>query len=187
MATWVIISGSPYGQGKCARVAELLGTLLNERTKDSAQCFSIANLAIHGCIGCDSCKDTGDCIYGDDARLVQEALEDADAVLVISPIYFAGVPSQLKALLDRFQPYYWKREALLAQGGKIPRKKPLYLALIGDGGDPYGAEPAFASLVSSFALANYGLQQRFAFLHMHEEEIVRDLTAALKVVREEGE
>lgn len=176
MATWLIISGSPYGAGTCAHVAKRIEALLHDLDAEAdVQLFSVASLDVHGCIGCDECKDNFICIYHDDQLRLMSVLDAADAALVISPIYFAGVPSQFKALLDRFQPYFWKRQAYRKTHDTLPEKRPLYLALVGEGGDPYGAEPAIPSVTSPFALANFKLARVHTFIHEDEERIYAKL------------
>ena len=102
MANWVILVGSPYDQGKCSNAATRIADALRE-LGSHVELFSCARITVHGCIGCDRCKENFTCIYSDDLARISSALDTADAVLVVSPIYFAGVPSQFKAVLDRFQ------------------------------------------------------------------------------------
>lgn len=104
-----------------------------------------------------------------------DAIDAADAVLVISPLYFAGVPSQFKAMLDRFQPRFWKRQRLLAAGGTLPPKKPLYVALVGEGGDPYGSEHALAQIASPFALADHSVVEHRTFIRSNVNAIAAEL------------
>lgn len=177
MAAWVIISGSPYANGKCYTATRALAAKLqispSEHGEDSAvKLFSCASLNVHGCIGCDRCKDSFTCIYRDDQPDLMTALDTADAALIISPIYFAGVPSQFKAVLDRFQPYFWKRQKELAEGRERPEKRPLYVALVGEGGDPYGSKPALAQIASPLALANFAIRSSHAFIRANLEDIL---------------
>ena len=126
MASWVILVGSPYDQGKCSTAATRIADALRE-LGNHVELFSSARIAVHGCIGCDRCKENFTCIYSDDLVRISSALDTADAVLVVSPIYFAGVPSQFKAVLDRFQPYFWKRQQQIEQGRPLPAKRALYV------------------------------------------------------------
>ena len=96
MANWVILVGSPYDQGKCSNAATRIADALRE-LGSHVELFSCARITVHGCIGCDRCKENFTCIYSDDLARISSALDTADAVLVVSPIYFAGVPSQFKA------------------------------------------------------------------------------------------
>lgn len=91
------------------------------------------------------------CVIEDDMQEVRKHLDAADELIVVSPVYFAGAPSQMKALMDRLQPYYWsgvRRQAA---------KRPLVLHVIGEGGDPHGIEPLIGSIRSAFAVAGFHL------------------------------
>lgn len=171
MANWVILAGSPYGRGKCSNAATRIADVIREQGT-SVTLFSCARITVHGCIGCDRCKEDFTCIYSDDLVRISSALDAADAVLVVSPIYFAGVPSQFKAVLDRFQPYFWKRQHQIEQGEALPPKRALYVALVGEGGDPYGTAPAQALVASPFALAGFSVVDARVFIAVDEDAIV---------------
>jgi multimeric flavodoxin WrbA len=88
---------------------------------------------INGCLGCAKCKDKPDeigCIQKDDAAEVLEKIIDADLTIFTSPLYFWGLTSQIKSIIDRswslvtnyHQPDHkslieGKRQALLVTGG----------------------------------------------------------------------
>ena len=173
MANWVILVGSPYDQGKCSNAATRIADALRE-LGSHVELFSCARITVHGCIGCDRCKENFTCIYSDDLARISSALDTADAVLVVSPIYFAGVPSQFKAVLDRFQPYFWKRQQQIEQGRPLPPKRALYVALVGEGGDPYGTAPAQAQVASPFALADFSVVDARDLIAVDEDTIVSE-------------
>ncbi len=77
-------------------------------------------------------------------------LDAADAFVVATPVFFAGVPAGLKALYDRCQPY-WARRYVLGQPSPEVRR-PGALLLVRAGGDPYGYECAVATTKSVFAV-----------------------------------
>ena len=59
---------------------------------------------INGCLGCAKCKEKPDeigCIQNDDAAEILEKIIDADLTIFASPLYFWGVTSQLKSIIDR--------------------------------------------------------------------------------------
>ncbi len=91
------------------------------------------------------------CVKRDDMDDVYPLLDDADELIVVSPVYFAGVPSQLKALLDRFQPYFWTKTRA--------RKRPATLHVVGEGGDPHGFDPLVGSVRSACAVAGFRLER----------------------------
>jgi len=67
------------------------------------------DLEISGCIECGGCDETGECIIQDDMQRVYPLLRDADVIILASPIFFYGITSQAKALIDRCQAMWCKR------------------------------------------------------------------------------
>jgi multimeric flavodoxin WrbA len=76
------------------------------------------DLDIRGCLGCGHCDKAGICIQKDDMQRVYPLLEEAQRIVVASPVYFYGITAQLKLLVDRAQAPYMKRE-LAAKAGQI--------------------------------------------------------------------
>jgi multimeric flavodoxin WrbA len=99
----------------------------------------------------DAPKRPRHCAKRDDMDDVYPLLDDADELIVVSPVYFAGAPSQLKALLDRFQPYFWTKTRA--------RKRPATLHVVGEGGDPHGFDPLVGSVRSAAAVAGFKLER----------------------------
>ena len=65
--------------------------------------FDAAFHDVHPCIGCDTCRRTGTCVFhADDMKTLNPHLLDADAVVFVSPIYYFTLNAQLKAVIDRF-------------------------------------------------------------------------------------
>jgi len=94
------------------------------------------------------------CIIDDDMQEVYNAISAADEIIVVAPVYFAGPTSQLKALLDRLQPFFWsdaRHEAL----------KPATLHIIGEGHDPFGYDPLVTCVQSSLLCAGFELLNLF--------------------------
>jgi multimeric flavodoxin WrbA len=80
---------------------------------------------------------------------VYPRLDEADAIVVATPVYFATVPASLKALYDRCQPYWARRYVLHIQP---PPRRPGALLVVGGGGDPYGHVCAVTTTRSVFAV-----------------------------------
>lgn len=148
----VILQASPRMRGRCARWADELATASAEAGR-TADIIPIARLRIGGCRGCDACKPAPHrCIIRDDMDQVREQLESAERLAVVSPIYFAGPPSQLKAVFDRLQPYFWA-------GTRHMPKRPAALYVVGDGGDPHGYQPLITIARSALAVAGFSLER----------------------------
>jgi len=71
----------------------------------------VRDLKISGCRSCYGCEKTGICIVKDDMQEIYPLLDEADAVILASPIFFYGVTSQIKSLIDRGQAM-WARKRL---------------------------------------------------------------------------
>jgi multimeric flavodoxin WrbA len=71
----------------------------------------VRDLRISGCIECGGCEKTGICIVQDDMQGVYPLFDETDVIILSSPIFFYGLSSQLKALVDRGQAM-WSRERL---------------------------------------------------------------------------
>lgn len=68
-------------------------------------------LKMNGCIECGGCDKTGICVVNDDMQKVYPLLEESEVIFLASPIFFYGVTSQAKALIDRSQAM-WNRRML---------------------------------------------------------------------------
>ncbi len=159
MQRWLLINSSPRLNGNSARVLSLMKMQLESQHPEiELHEFEVGSCDVLGCNGCDFCKADNECIIDDDMADLIEKLQVVDRVVLVTPIYFAGVPSQLKAVLDRLQQLYWSYCAL-REAGELPPKRPATLVVLGDGGDPYGYEHAVASVQSAFAIAGFKVEK----------------------------
>ena len=157
----LIIVGSPRVEGRSGALADLLfESCIEECPEDEVYLAPVSTLDVAGCNACDFCKrkakgamteqEAADdqafeeqraedeaprrCAIRDDMDDVYPLLEDADELIVVAPVYFAGPSSQLKCMLDRFQPYFWTRTRA--------RKRPCTLHVVGEGGGSARLRPA---------------------------------------------
>lgn len=68
---------------------------------------NLYKMNIKPCVGCFSCwsKTQGQCVIKDDMQELYKKIEAADIVIESFPLYFFGMPSQLKAMTDRCLPF----------------------------------------------------------------------------------
>jgi multimeric flavodoxin WrbA len=71
----------------------------------------VRDLKFAGCRECGGCDRTGQCVVKDGMQKIYPLLMKADAVFLGSPVFFYGFPSGLKALIDRAQAL-WVRKNL---------------------------------------------------------------------------
>jgi multimeric flavodoxin WrbA len=72
----------------------------------------VSNLKISPCLEIYACRKDGNCSIKDDMQLLYEKLMETDHVIFASPIFFYGITSQAKAIIDRCQALWVKRHVL---------------------------------------------------------------------------
>lgn len=96
----LLLNGSPKANGNTF-------TALNEMCKVFAeegietQIVHIGNKVIRGCVSCGSCGQKGACVFDDEVNQVARLFEEADGLVLGSPVYYASANSTLTALCDR--------------------------------------------------------------------------------------
>ena len=97
-----IITGSPHRNGTTALLTEKFIEGAKESGHDIYR-FNAAFKDVHPCIACEKChnEDKG-CVIKDDMEELNPHLIEADAVVLVSPIYYYDINAQLKTVIDRF-------------------------------------------------------------------------------------
>ncbi len=96
----LLINGSPHKDGSTNRALEEVCKILNQEGIDT-EIVHIGHLAIRGCIACGSCYQTGKCVFDDVVNVVAKKFEEADGLVVGSPVYYASPNGTLISFLDR--------------------------------------------------------------------------------------
>jgi multimeric flavodoxin WrbA len=97
----VTLLGSPRSQKNSATIA---GRFTDTAAQLGAETrtFELNRLTYRGCQGCYACKKGHDrCVLQDDLTQVLAAVQEADLVLLASPVYYGEVTAQLKGFIDR--------------------------------------------------------------------------------------
>lgn len=97
----LLINGSPHKRGcTYTALAEVASAL--EQEGISPEIYHIGNKPVHGCQDCGACKKTQRCVFtGDVCNELIEKMQEADGIVIGSPVYFSGPNGALCALLDR--------------------------------------------------------------------------------------
>ena len=96
----LVLNGSPrMGGNTSIAVEEFVNTLEHEGVE--AEVVQIGNMDIRGCIACNSCGNTGKCVFDDIVNELAGKFEEADGLVVASPVYYASANATLIACLDR--------------------------------------------------------------------------------------
>lgn len=70
----------------------------------------LADHRIVPCEGHTGCRKGPRCVIDDDFGALADQAHEADAVVFAVPVYYWGVPAQLKAYIDRHVHYYGRRK-----------------------------------------------------------------------------
>jgi len=97
----ISINGSPHTDGCTARALNEVESQL-KAAEIEVERFNVGVKPVRGCTACLYCTTHGKCVFNDDiVNEVAAKLNDADGLLVGSPVYYAGINGQLRAFLDR--------------------------------------------------------------------------------------
>lgn len=89
--------------------SKILAEKLLEELEDEKTIFKLYELNIEPCIACCRCYRYLECYKRDDVKEIFRAIQRSELLVVSSPVYFYGPPAPLKALIDRSQPYWYRK------------------------------------------------------------------------------
>ncbi len=96
----LLLNGSPKANGNTAiALKEMEKVFLAEGIE--TEIIHVGNKDIRGCVACVSCYQTGKCAIDDIVNEIAPKLEEADGLVVGSPVYYASANATLVALLQR--------------------------------------------------------------------------------------
>ena len=96
----LILNGSPRVNGCTARALEEVSKTLNEEGIET-ETIVVGNKDVRGCIACNSCAKIGKCVFNDIVNDIAVKFENADDIIIGSPVYYAGSNGTIISLLDR--------------------------------------------------------------------------------------
>lgn len=180
------IAGSPrFG----SNTDILLGEVLKGAESKGAETklIHVANLNIRPCDHCDSCIRTGECPFQDDTQKIYQEIEQADRLVLAAPLQFMGLPSQLKAMIDRAQSR-WVRKYILKVPplGDTRERRGLFVSVGGRKGE-HLFEPALATVRAFFASLDIKYAGIVAFSGIDGRAQITDNPEALKEAFAAGE
>ncbi len=96
----LLINGSPKANGCIWRaLKEIKDTL--EANGINAEIIHIGNKDIRGCVACMSCKKNGKCVFDDVVNETAAKFEEADGLVIGSPVYYGSANATAVAFMDR--------------------------------------------------------------------------------------
>jgi len=167
-------------------------TLLNEAlrvlegTSVKLRFFNLPSMNISPCIHCGGCDETGLCIIRDDMDIIADSIREASRIVIASPIFFFGLPAQVKSMIDRCQ-QFWCEKYLLKRPipiGEEGRKG--LLILVGGMKKDIGVRCSDATATAFFRTINVPEHRTLSFLGVDAKGDILKHPTALKDVYEEA-
>lgn len=106
----LLVNGSPHKEGNTYIALNEMQQVFAAEGVES-QILQIGNQDIRGCIACRSCAKNGKCCFDDIVNESAHLFEEADGLVVGTPVYYASANATLIAYLDRlfFSTHFDKR------------------------------------------------------------------------------
>lgn len=96
----LIINGSPRVQGNTTVAVKEMEKVFEENGVE-VDTVQIGNQDVRGCIACGTCSTKGKCVFDDVVNELAPKFEEADGLVIASPVYYASANATLIACLDR--------------------------------------------------------------------------------------
>ena len=118
----LILNGSPRSNGNTAAMVKAYA----EGAAEAGHTIHIVDVCkkkIGGCLACEYCHTNGNgkCIQQDDMQEIHTLLEDAEMIVLASPIYYHSFSGQLQCAINRIyaldKPKKLRKAALLMSSG----------------------------------------------------------------------
>ena len=96
----LLLNGSPHANGcTAAALKEMIRVFDAEGVE--TELVHVGNKDIRGCISCGSCMKAGKCVFDDPVNEVAPVFEEADGLVVGSPVYYASPNGTILSFMDR--------------------------------------------------------------------------------------
>lgn len=96
----LMINGSPKAKGNTARALDEMRAIF-EAEGIEVECVQVGNQAVRGCVACGGCSQKGKCVFDDVVNELAPKFEEADGLVVGSPVYYGSANATVVAVLDR--------------------------------------------------------------------------------------
>lgn len=118
----LVLNGSPRPNGNTAAMV----AAFTEGATEKGHQVSVVNVCrkkIDGCLACEYChtKGNGRCVQQDDMQEVYPVLDEAEMIVLASPVYYHSFTGQLQCAINRIyaldKPKHLKKAALILSSG----------------------------------------------------------------------
>ena len=95
-----MINGSPHAQGNTALALAEMDTIFKKEGVET-EIVQVGHQPVRGCVACGGCVQKGKCVFEDVVNELAPKFEQADGLVIASPVYYASANATLIAVLDR--------------------------------------------------------------------------------------
>ena len=96
----LLINGSPHAKGSTYTALNEVAVTL-EKEGIETEILHVGNQIIRGCVACYQCKKNGKCVFDDVVNTAAKKFEEADGIILGSPVYYASPNGTMLSFLDR--------------------------------------------------------------------------------------
>lgn len=171
----LLINGSPNKTGCTYTALHEVETTLHKQGIDTELLY-LGKQPVAGCIACMKCFETGYCFREDAVKEIQKRIDEFDAIILGSPVYYSGASGQLVSFLNRL---------FFAIEGRMAGKLGASVVSCRRG----GASATFEQLNQYFTISNMPIvaSQYWNSVHGFTPEDVRKDAEGLQTMRTLGE
>ena len=96
----LMLNGSPRANGNTAAALREMEKIFAAEGLET-ELIQVGGLAVHGCVACGKCAQTGKCVFDDIVNELAPKFQACDGLVVGSPVYYASANATLVAALTR--------------------------------------------------------------------------------------
>ena len=96
----LLVNGSTRPEGCTFTALTEIEKILNQEEIET-EIFQIGTEPVYGCIACGACGKLGKCVYDDVSNKLAQKMQQADGIILGSPVYYANINGSFGAALDK--------------------------------------------------------------------------------------
>ncbi len=96
----LMLNGSPRGNGNIALAFSEMEQVFKENNVEYENIL-LGRTDIRGCIACETCRKNGKCVFDDIVNELAAKFEEADGLVIGSPVYYGSANGTLMSALQR--------------------------------------------------------------------------------------
>ncbi len=147
----------------------------------------LRDLQISTCQHCDACLKAGICKIKDDMQGIYVDFQEADVIVLASPVQFTGVTAHMKAMIDRSQSLWAKKYVLKMPPLGDRRERKGFFISVGGRKVPNLFDPMLIMIKTFFRIIDVKYAGELLFSGIDEKGAIAQHPDALKQAFEAGQ